>query len=180
MGLRHTSRVPTALARRALLAGGASRVAAVHTESRLKELGYTLPEPTAPKGSYQLCVKSGNLLFLAGHLPQPVNGKLVVGKIGDSLTVEEGTQAAEYCGLNILATLKQELGDLDRVKRIVKVVGFVNCDDTFTQQPQVVNGASDFFGKVLGDRGVHARSAVGTNALPLGVAVEIEAIVEVE
>ena len=107
-------------------------------------------------------------------------GDLVTGKIGDDLTVEQGTQAAEYAGLRLLATLKHELGDLDKIKRVVKVVGFVNCVDGFSQQPAVINGASDLFGEILGERGVHARSAVGTNALPLNVAVEVECVVEVE
>lgn len=142
--------------------------------------GYVLPAVNSPKGSYQLCARSGNLLFTAGHLPQPAEGALVVGKVGADLSAEEGAKAAEYCALSILATLKHELGDLDKIKRVVKVVGFVNCTDGFAAQPQVINGASDLLGRVLGDRGTHARSAVGTNALPLNIAVEVEAIVEVE
>mmetsp|Transcript_24028 Transcript_24028/g.42389 ORF Transcript_24028/g.42389 Transcript_24028/m.42389 type:complete len:179 (+) Transcript_24028:143-679(+) len=152
----------------------------VHTEAKLEELGYKLPAVSAPKGSYQLLQKSGNLIYTAGHLPVPANGEMTTGKVGGSLSVEEGTQAAQYCALNILATLKEELGDLDRIKQVVKVVGFVNCTDGFTQQPAVINGASDLFGEVLGKRGVHSRSAVGTNALPLNVATEVEAIIEIE
>jgi len=163
----------------------ASRVAVrtergVHTERKIAELGHKLPAVSAPKGSYQLLARSGNMLFTAGHLPVPAGADMLTGKIGKDLTVEEGNKAAQYAALSILATLKQELGDLDRIKRIVKVVGFVNCTDGFTQQPQVINGASDLFGAVLGERGVHARSAVGTNALPLNVPVEVEAIVEIE
>ncbi len=109
----------------------------------------------------------------------PADGPLVTGKVGKELSVEEGNKAAEYCALSILATLKAELGDLDKIKRVVKVVGFVNCTDGFAQQPAVINGCSDLLGKVLGDKGKHARSAVGTNALPLNVPVEIECIVEV-
>ena len=116
----------------------------------------------------------------AGHLPQPAGGELITGKVGQDLDVDAAYDAARHCGLNILSTLKHELGDLDRVKRVVKLVGFVNCTDGFAQQPQVVNGCSDLMGEVFGEKGVHARSAVGTNALPLNVSVENEAIVEVE
>lgn len=125
-------------------------------------------------------VRSGNLLFTAGHLPQPAGGgPLVTGKVGKDLTVEQGYEAAKLVALNLIATLKQQLGDLDKVERVVKLVGFVNCTDGFTQQPQVVNGASDLLAEVFGEKGKHARSAVGTNALPLNVAVEIEAIVQI-
>lgn len=130
-------------------------------------------------GNYVQVVRSGNQLFLAGHLPQPAGGgALVTGKVGKDLTVEQGYEAAKLVALNLIATLKRELGDLDKVERIVKLVGFVNCTDGFAQQPQVVNGASDTLAEVFGDKGKHARSAVGTNALPLNVAVEIEAIVQ--
>lgn len=103
---------------------------------------------------------------------------MIIGKVGTDLTVEEATTAAKYCGLNLCATLKHNLGDLDRVKRVVKLFALVNCVDTFTQQPTVINGCSDLMIKVFEERGIHARSAVGTNSLPLGVPVEIEAIVE--
>ena len=168
--------------RRGNLPGLPAASAGVHTEAKIAELGYTLPEVNPPKGSYVLCTRSsdGKTIYTAGHLPQPAEGDLVVGKIGDDLTREDGQQAAEYAALSLLATLKAELGDLDKIKRIVKVVGFVNCADGFSEQPLVINGASNLFGAVLGDRGVHARSAVGTNALPLNVAVEVEAVVEVE
>ena len=130
-------------------------------------------------GNYVQVVRSGNQLFLAGHLPQPAGGgALVTGKVGKDLTVEQGYEAAKLVALNLIATLKRELGDLDKVERIVKLVGFVNCTDGFAQQPQVVNGASDLLAEVFGEKGKHARSAVGTNALPLNVAVEIEAIVQ--
>ncbi|GLD99248.1 hypothetical protein PINS_up007966 [Pythium insidiosum] len=152
----------------------------VHIERRIKELGYALPAVAEPKGNYRTCVRSGNYIFTAGHLPQPIGGDLIVGKIGKDLTPEEGYDAAHHIALSLMATLKHELGDLDKVKRIVKLVGFVNCVDGFTGQPGVINGASDTIGKVFGDKGIHARSAVGTNALPLNVAVEIEAIVEIE
>jgi enamine deaminase RidA (YjgF/YER057c/UK114 family) len=153
----------------------------VHTEKRIKELGYTLPSVAPPKGNYRTCVRSGNLIFTAGHLPQPASGTLILGKVGADLTPEEGYEAAHHVALSVCATLKEELGDLDRVKRIVKVVGFVHCVDGFTAQPSVINGFSDTMGKIFGEeRGVHARSAVGTNALPLGIPVEVECIVEVE
>jgi enamine deaminase RidA (YjgF/YER057c/UK114 family) len=158
------------------------------TEARLKELNITLPPPSSPKGAYVSCVRSGNnssetMLHLCGHIPTDVKtGELIVGKVGKELTVEQGYDAAKACALAIISTLQHELGgvgQLDRIKRIVKVVGFVNCTDDFTQQPAVINGASDLFGNVFGDpRGKHARSAVGTNSLPLNVATEVECIVE--
>lgn len=125
-------------------------------------------------------MRVGNILHLAGHIPARENGELIKGKLGSTLTVEEGYQSAKCCAINILSTLKGELGTLDNVKRIVKVVGFVACTDDFEMQPAVINGASDFFGEVFGEKGRHARSAVGTNALPLGIATEVECIVEVE
>merc|ERR1712048_224151 len=152
----------------------------VHTEARLEELGITLPSVTLPKGSYQLTQRSGNLVFTAGHLPVDAKGGLITGKVGADLSPDEGKEAARRVGINLIATLKNELGDLDRVKQVVKVFGLVHCTDDFTQQPHVLNGFSDLMAEVFGERGVHARSAVGTNSLPLGIAVEIEAIVEVE
>ena len=151
----------------------------LHVESRLASLGKTLPPPGAPKGSYVTCQWSDDsLLYLAGHLPMNDKGELIKGKVGKDLTTEEANKAAELVCLNLLATLRKELGDLDKVTQIVKVVGFVNCVDGFDQQPTVVNGCSDLLGKVFaGTVGQHARSAVGTNALPLNVAVEIEMIV---
>lgn len=139
-----------------------------------------MPAPAVPKGNFVNYVQIGNFVFLSGHLPQPAKGDLLIGKVGKDVSVEDGYEAAKLVGLNLCATLKKNLGDLDRVKRIVKLTGFVNCTDTFTQQPAVVNGCSDLFVKIFGDKGSHTRSAVGTNALPLGVPVEIEAIVEIE
>uniref|UniRef100_H3HDE8 Endoribonuclease L-PSP/chorismate mutase-like domain-containing protein n=2 Tax=Phytophthora ramorum TaxID=164328 RepID=H3HDE8_PHYRM len=158
----------------------ATAVRNVHIERKLEELGYTLPAVADPKGNYRTSVRSGNTLYLAGHLPQPAGGDLILGKVGKDLTPEQGYDAAHYVALSLMATLKHEVGDLDKIKRVVKLVGFVNCVDGFTQQPAVINGASDTIGKVFGDKGLHARSAVGTNALPLNVAVEIEAVVEIE
>jgi len=154
----------------------------VHTEARIAQMGLTLPEPSSPKGSYISCTPLGDTVIMtAGHLPfDPSTGELMTGKVGDDCTVEDGAKAASHVALGLLSTLKKELGDLDRIKRVVKLVGFVNCVDGFAQQPQVINGASDLIGEILQERGVHARSAVGTNALPLNVPVEIEAIIEIE
>ena len=152
----------------------------IHAEARLTALGKKLPEPGVPKGSYVLCQWADySTLHLAGHLPTNEKGELVKGKVGKDVTVEQANRAAESACLSLLATLKKELGDLDAVKQVVKVVGFVNCVDGFDQQPMVINGCSDLLGKVFTEgSGLHARSAVGTNALPLNVAVEIEMIVK--
>lgn len=158
----------------------AAQTRSIHAEARLAALGKKLPEPGAPKGSYVTAQwADDNTLHLAGHLPTNEKGELIKGKVGKDVTVEQANKAAESACLSLLATLKKELGDLDQVKQVVKVVGFVNCVDGFEQQPAVINGCSDLLGKVFTDgKGVHARSAVGTNALPLNVAVEIEMIVK--
>jgi enamine deaminase RidA (YjgF/YER057c/UK114 family) len=149
-------------------------------EARLAALGLSLPPPARPVASYVMATRVGNLLYTSGHLPQPGGGApLIVGKVGAELTAEQGAAAAQVVALNILATVKAELGSLERVARVVKLTGFVNCVDGFAGQPAVVNGASNLFKEVLGEKGVHARSAVGTNALPLNVPVEIEAIIEI-
>jgi len=148
--------------------------------SRLQKLGIKLLQPPSPKGNYVLCVRSGNLLHLCGHVPQKEDGTLIRGTLGKDLTVEEGYASARQCAINILSTLSHELsGDWTLLVRVVKIVGFVNCTNEFDQQPAVINGASDLLVEVLGDAGVHARSAVGSNALPLGIATEVECIVEV-
>ncbi|KAJ8610704.1 hypothetical protein CTAYLR_005670 [Chrysophaeum taylorii] len=146
--------------------------------ARLAELGLSLPPLGSPKGSYALTSRCGDLLFLSGHLPQPIDAPLITGKVGAEVSVEEATEAAKWVGLNLISTIKAEAGDLDRVLKIHKLVGFVNCVDGFASQPAVVNGCSDLMLAVFGEKGRHARSAVGTNALPLDVPVEIEAIVE--
>jgi len=148
------------------------------TEARIAELGLQLPSPAVPKGCFVNFVRIDNLAYLSGHLPQPADGALIVGKVGEELTVEQGYEASKYVGLNLLATLKHNLGDLDQVKRVVKLFGLVNCVNGFGQQPAVINGCSDLMVKVFGENGNHVRSAVGTNSLPFGVAVEIEAIFE--
>lgn len=149
-------------------------------EQRLQELGWTLPPPQTPVANYVRAVRTGSLLFLAGHLPVRDGQVVYRGKLGRDMDVETGYQAAQLVMLNCLATLKDELGDLDRVKRIVKLLGMVNSDAEFTDQPKVINGASDLLIALYGERGRHARSAVGMSGLPMGVAVEIEMIVEIE
>lgn len=149
-------------------------------EQKLKDLGIILPEASSPVANYVNAVRSGNLLFLAGKGPGLPDGTFITGKIGQDLTIEEGKEAARMVAINQLAVLKAELGDLNKVKRIVKVLGMVNCNSDFTQQPQVINGFSDLMVEVFGEKGKHARSAVGMNALPMNIAVEVELIVEIE
>jgi enamine deaminase RidA (YjgF/YER057c/UK114 family) len=147
-------------------------------EDRLAELNITLPEAAAPAANYVPFVMSGNQLYISGQIPMGANGLEYIGKLGDNTSVEDGQAAARLCAVNILAQAKSALGDLEKIKRLVKLVGFVNSTPDFTDQPKVINGASDFMVAVLGDKGPHARSAVGVAALPFGVAVEIEAIIE--
>jgi len=149
-------------------------------EAQLERLGIELPEVTAPVANYVKAVQTGNLLFLSGSGPKKPDGEYIVGKVGQDLTIEEGYEAARITGINHIATLKSELGDLSKVKRIVKVLGMVNSTPDFTDQPKVINGFSDLMVEVFGDRGKHARSAVGMASLPTGIAVEIELIVEIE
>ena len=149
-------------------------------EERIKTLGYTLPPPPPPAGNYVPAQRAGNLVFLSGVISRNIDGSFVQGKLGRELTVDQGYEAARLCALNILANLKAAIGDLDKVVRFVKVLGMVNSDPEFTEAPAVINGCSDFLVEIFGDKGRHARSAVGLATLPLGVAVEVEAIVEVE
>ena len=176
------ARAPTAPSTRLLVAAArraSSSATSDDPESRLAALGHALPDVSPPKGSYILCQWADDrTLHLAGHLPKKGDG-LVTGKVGRDVTVEDANKAAELAALSLLATIKSEIGSLSRVDQIVKAVGLVNCADGFAQQPAVINGCSDLLGKVFGDKGKHARSAVGTNALPLNVAVEIEMIVRV-
>ena len=149
-------------------------------ENRLAELGQTLPQVATPAGSYLPAMISGNLVFTAGQIPL-IDGKLMAsGKLGADIDAERGAQIAERCALNALAAIKSVLGDLDRVKQVVKVVGFVASVPEFTAQPSVINGASEFLQQVFGDAGKHARSAVGVPVLPLDAPVEVELIVEFE
>ena len=160
--------------------GGDAALPAGDPEAKLKELGITLPEPAAPIANYVNVVRTGNLLFLAGKGPLQKDGKDVVGRLGPYMTIDEGYQAARSVAIAHLAVLKHELGDLKRVRRIVKVLGMVNSDPAFTQQPAVVNGYSDLMVAVFGERGKHARSAVGMATLPNGIPVEVEVIVEID
>ncbi|RVQ69691.1 RidA family protein [Croceicoccus ponticola] len=147
-------------------------------EGRLAELGLVLPQPAAPVASYVPAVEAGGLLHISGQLPF-IDGALVTGRLGEDVTLERGIEAAQACGVMILAQAKQALGSLDRVVRVVKLGGFVNSTGDFTDQPKVVNGASDLMLAVFGDAGRHARSAVGVPVLPLGAAVEVDAILQV-
>jgi enamine deaminase RidA (YjgF/YER057c/UK114 family) len=147
-------------------------------DARLAELGATLPDAPAPAANYVPWVRSGSLVFVSGQISQGPDG-MICGVLGENMSVEEGAVAAKHCALSLLAQLKAACGgDLDRVARVVKLTGFVNSGAGFTDQPKVVNGCSDFLVAVFGDKGRHARSAVGA-ALPFGVAVEIEGIFEV-
>lgn len=149
-------------------------------ETRLETMGITLPEPMTPAANYVPAVRTGDLLFLSGAGPIGADGRPVTGKLGDTMTVEAGQSAARLVALQLLAVMRRELGSLDRVRRIVKVLCMVNSTPEFGQQPQVANGASDLFVEVFGEAGRHARSAVGMASLPVGIPVEIEMIVEVE
>lgn len=149
-------------------------------EQKLKEKGIVLPTPSSPIANYVNVVRSGNLLFLAGKGPTRADGTQVTGKVGKDVTIAQGYEAAQIVALNHLAVLKAELGNLNKVKRIVKVLGMVNCESNFTEHPKVINGYSDFMVEIFGEKGKHARSAVGMGSLPNNIAVEIEVIVEVE
>lgn len=147
-------------------------------DSRLAELGITLPEPLAPVAAYVPVVEAGGLAYVSGQVSF-FDGQLIKGRLGKDLTLDQGIEAAQACGLMILAQLKAALGSLDRVERVVKLGVFVNSTADFTDQPKVANGASELMAAVFGDAGKHARSAVGVPTLPLGVAVEVDAIVAV-
>lgn len=149
-------------------------------EQRLEELGVELPEPAVPVANYVTTVQTGNIIFTSGHGPGSGEGAIYKSQLGADATIEEGYASARQVAIGLLSTLKHALGDLDRIKRVIKLVGFVNSAPDFTDQPAVVNGASDFFVEVFGDKGKHARSAVGMVQLPGGIPVEIEMIVEIE
>jgi len=149
-------------------------------EQRLKELGIELRTPAPPVANFVHSVRSGNLVFLAGHGPQKADGSWMTGKVGRDVGIEEGRQAARLTAISLLSSLKAEIGDLNKVRRVVKVHGMVNSDESFTDQPKVMNGCSDLLVDVFGERGRHARAAVGMAQLPFGIIVEIEMIVEVE
>lgn len=163
-----------------LLFFGAAQAQETKTpEQSLNELRIELPVSNAPVANYVSVVRSGDLLFLAGHLPKKDDGTLVSGKLGHDLEVADGYEAARLAAIALIGTLKGELGDLSQVERIVKVNGMVNATEDFTQHSQVINGCSDLLVDVFGEKGRHARAACGFSSLPLGAAVEIEMIVEV-
>jgi len=150
-------------------------------DKKLEELGIQLQKPVKPVANYVTTVKTGNLIFTSGHGPIGDDGNLIIGQLGTDMNIDAGYQAARAVGIGLLSTLKATLGgNLDQIKKVVKLVGFVNSSADFKDQPAVVNGASDLFVEVFGDKGCHARSAVGMVQLPGGIAVEIEMIVEVE
>ncbi|HEX2802758.1 MAG TPA: RidA family protein [Sphingomicrobium sp.] len=149
-------------------------------DDRLAELGITLPEPAAPVASYVPAVEIGGLLHISGQISVSEDGNLITGRVGEDLNLERATAAARRCGIMLLAQMQAALGSLDRVERVVKLGVFVNSAASFTDQPKVANGASELMQEVFGEAGRHARSAVGVPVLPLGVAVEIDAIVAVK
>lgn len=148
-------------------------------EARLAELGIVLPPPPKPGGVYKPLVRVGNLAWVSGHGPCTDGENYMTGRVGADLTLEDGQEAARLTGLSLLATMRRELGSLDRVVRLVKTLALVNSTDDFTRQPAVINGFSNLFAEVFGDDGIGARSAMATNTLPGGIPVEIEIILEV-
>ena len=148
-------------------------------ENKIKELKINLPEAKPPVGSYVATKIVGNLLYISGQISISKNGELIKGKVGKDLSVDDGYKAAERCGLSIISQAKVAChGDLSKIKSCVKLTGFVNSIDNFTDQPKVINGASDLITSVFGEAGMHTRAAVSTNSLPLGVSVEVDAIFE--
>ena len=148
-------------------------------EQKLAEQGITLPDAPAPAANYVPYVLVGNILYVSGQISQNASG-LIIGKLGENMTTEQGAEATRFCAINLLAQVKSACGgDLDQLVRVIKLTGFVNSMPEFTEQPQVINGASDLMGSVLGEAGKHARVAVSANSLPLGVAVEIDGIFQI-
>ena len=153
----------------------------MNAEDKLKELNISLPKAPDPVGAYVAFKKVDKLLFISGQLPIDIDGKMIKGKIGKDLTLEEGQKASKLCVVNIIAQAKKAMdGDLNKIKNCIKITGFVNSTDNFTDQPKIINPASETLSSVFGNNGKHARAAVSTNSLPLGAAVEIDAIFEVE
>lgn len=174
----HSTRLIAAVLILACLPSAAIIRADDSPESRLADLGITLPSVSPSIANYVGVVQTGRLLFLSGHIPRDAAGDFVTGKLGDDLTAEDGYAAARLTGVALLATLKDHLGDLSRVKRVVKVFGMVNATPDFTAHPKVINGCSDLMVEVFGEKGRHARAAAGFSSLPVGACVEIEMIVE--
>ena len=149
-------------------------------DQKIKDLNIELPKAAAPVGSYVATIEVGKLIYISGQISIDKDGNLIKGKLGENLSVEQGYEAAKRCALSIVSQTKNHLnGDLSRVKSCIKLTGFVNSTDDFTEQPKVINGASDTIVKIFGKAGMHARAAVSTNSLPLGVAVEVDAIFEI-
>ena len=148
-------------------------------EENLKKLNINLPKAPDPVGAYVASKIVGNLVFISGQLPLNSEGKLIKGKVGKELNLEQGQEAAKLCALNLLAQLKKISSSLDKVKGCVKITGYVNSIDSFVDQPKIINGASDLISKIFGDKGKHTRAAVSVNSLPLGAAVEVEGIFEI-
>jgi len=147
---------------------------------KLKKLNLTIPDAPDPVGAYVAFKKVNNLLYISGQLPISIDGKILKGKIGKDLTLEDGQKASKYCVINIIAQAKKAMnGDLDKIKNCIKITGYVNSTDDFTDQPKVINPASETLSEVFGINGKHTRAAVSTNSLPLGAAVEIDAIFEI-
>jgi enamine deaminase RidA (YjgF/YER057c/UK114 family) len=153
---------------------------AMSAEEKIRELGLNLDSAGPPAGNYVPAVRTGNLVYVSGQLPVRPDGTRVTGRLGDDMSVEDGYAAARLCAVALMARLRGEIGNLDRLRRIVKVTGYVNATPDFTQQAQVINGASDLLAEVFGEAGKHARAAVGMNSLPAGCAVEVDLIAEVE
>ena len=148
-------------------------------ENKIKELNIKLPNPKPPVGAYVATKIVGNLLFISGQISIDENGELIKGKVGKDLSTEQGYEAAKRCGLSLVAQAKDACdGDLSKIKSCIKLTGFVNSTNDFTEQPKVINGASDLIASIFGDAGIHTRAAVSTNSLPLGVSVEVDAIFE--
>tara|TARA_B100000579_G_C22207562_1_gene565756 strand:+ start:94 stop:549 length:456 start_codon:yes stop_codon:yes gene_type:complete len=148
-------------------------------EENLKKLNINLPEAPEPVGAYVASKIVGNMVFISGQLPLDVGGKLIKGKVGKELNLEQAQQAAKICAINLLSQVKKICGSLDKVKACIKITGYVNSIDTFTDQPKVINGASDLISSIFGNKGKHTRAAVSVNSLPLGAAVEVEGIFEI-
>lgn len=149
-------------------------------EQRLSELGIELQSPVPPTANFVRAVRIGNLVYLGGHGPDIPGGGRIIGKVGRDLSLDQGNEAARLAGISLLSSLKSEIGDINRVKRFVKVTGMVNADPSFTQHSQVINGFSDLMVEIFGEHGKHARAAVGMSSLPFNMAVEIDAIVEIQ
>ena len=174
------NRIKILLAGMVLVTAANATLKAQTPEQMLEKLGIELFKPAKPAANYTRAVQTGNLVFLAGHGPLRANGTSIKGRLGDDLTLEEGQEAARIVAISLLSTLKEEIGDLSRVKRIVKVTGMVNCTADFYDQSKVINGCSDLLVEVFGETGKHARAAVGMVSLPFNIAVEIEMIVEIK